>query len=351
MSDFAESPSRTEFKTPNAKSVNLTAEATTRGDDDDEKDTSVMIPHKSSPVVQLPPVQSDDNPQLIVKKKRKLQLVADPDETVEPSQVIPSKSRSSSNVSTRIPSLNEISKPELSPPSLNLSYRSFEEKESPTTAPSSSSKDQIVANTASAATRNFSSPIRLDQNAITSTPDDPKKLMMSLRRQENSVDSELVKARKKLETLRRAKVILSKKDAKNNEELIDKWRDAAQRASNYLLNASVEKINKAGGKKEYERREREKLRDNLEFTMDTSFQERISEVTRSEEYEALPEDEQERILQDLEEEAEKSMRQLEKDLDAKNKHDDDNDDNDDEFTMKDLYKRLKLDYKLVFPEK
>lgn len=45
------------------------------------------------------------------------------------------------------------------------------------------------------------------------------------------------------------------------------------------------------------------------------------------------------------------MRQLEKDLDAKNKHDDDNDDNDDEFTMKDLYKRLKLDYKLVFPEK
>lgn len=49
------------------------------------------------------------------------------------------------------------------------------------------------------------------------------------------------------------------------------------------------------------------------------------------------------------------MRQLQKDIESKDKDDDANDNNEDnnndEATMKDLYKRLNLDYKLVFPEK
>lgn len=356
MSDPNEGRLKAEFKTPNAKSVNLTAEALTN--EEDEHDTSVLIPHKSSPVIHLPPVETDDNPQLVVKKKRKLQLVADPTQTVEPSQVIPSKSRSSStSVSTRVPSLNEISKPELSAPALNISYQSFEVTSPVQSARASSSSSIAVKKTTDVGdSRKFSSPIRLEQDEVlTSTPSDSKQHIVGLRRKENSIDSELVQARKKLETLTRAKVILGKKDNQDNTELINKWRDAAQRASNYLLNAYIEKINKSGGKKEYERREREKLKDNLEFSLDTSLQERISEITGSEEYDALPEIEQERILQELEEEADKSMRQLQKDIESKDKDDDANDNNEDnnndEATMKDLYKRLNLDYKLVFPEK
>jgi len=365
MSDLVESPSKsefsTEFKTPNMKSMNLTAEILSEGEDgansDDERDTSVLIPTKSSPAVKLPPVK--ENPKIVVNKKRKLQLVADADETVEPSQVIPSKSRASSvsSKSQRVPSLNDISKPELSPPSLNLSYKSFEET-STEVLKSSPSKGAVAASVDSS--RVLSSPIRLDQSNGTSTPNvekvrDQKKDLMALRREENTLDAAIREKRKKLETLKRAKVIIGKSDSRNNEELIEKWRDAAQRASNYLLNAAIEKINKSGGKKEFERREKEKVKNNLEFTIDNSFQDRIADITNSEEYENLPEDEQERILQELEDEAEKSMRQIEKEMEEKEKNDDDdnddedNDADDDEFTMKDLYKRLKLDYKLVFP--
>lgn len=343
MSDLIESPSKVELKTPKTKGVELIAEATIAGDEDDEKDTSIMIPIKSSPVVHLPPVELNENPQIIVQKKRKFQLVADPDDLIEPSHLIPSKSRNSSISikSQRVPSLNDISKPELSPPSLNLSYQSFEE--TPSDVLRSGSPDRSL--------RSFSSPIQLERSSVTtSTPgDDSKKTLIELRREESKIDNKLRQMKKTIETLKRAKVILAKKDSQDNEELIEKWRDAAQRASNYLLNAAIEKINKSGGKREYERREKEKLRNSLEFSLDSSFQERIAEITNSEEFEAQTEEEKERILQDLEEEADKSMRQLEKDIDANdNNNDDDNDDADD-FTMMDLYKKLKLDYKLVYP--
>lgn len=341
MSDLVESPSKVELKTPRTNGVELIAETTIAGDEDDEKDTSIMIPTKSSPMVHLPPVELQDNPKIVVQKKRKLQLVADPDEMIEPSHLIPSKSRSSSTKSQRVPSLNDISKPELSPPSLNLSYQSFEE------TPPAVKRDVSLDRSS----RSFSSPLQLGKSDVTtSTPgEDSKKTLIELRREESAIDNELRKLKKKIETLKRAKVILNKKDSQNNEELIDKWRDAAQRASNYLLNAAIEKINKSGGKREFERREKEKLKSSLEFSLDNSFQERIAEITNSEEFEAQSEEDKERILQDLEEEADKSMRQLEKDIDANDDNDEDNDA--DEFTMKDLYKKLKLDYKLVYPEK
>ncbi|CCH43850.1 Laminin subunit beta-2 [Wickerhamomyces ciferrii] len=335
--DTGSSP-RTGFKTP-AKTIKVTAESSTIDDQDTAKDTSVLIPTKSSPVAPLGPLSGNagfENPQIIVQKKRKLQLTADPDEVEQSAtKIIPSKSRSSSVVSQRIPSLNDISKPELTPPKLNLSYQSFEEQ---------SPAADIIKTSSPKKTTTLEKQSE-DQDVIES-PIRPTKSNLELRREESKLDYELRQARKKVETLKRAKVILSKNDTDKNQKLIDKWRDAAQRASNYLLNAAIEKINKAGGKKEYEKRERERNNERLEYSLDNSFQDRISDITNSEEYDALPEKEKERILEELENEAEKSMREFENEIQEKEKEYEDQDD--DEFTMKDLYKKLNLDYDLVY---
>lgn len=299
---------------------------------EDEEDRSVLIPIKHPNTTPLPPVDQDDSSSLVINKKRKLKLSADPEETLDKSQLIPTKSRSrngsTSSKGTRVPSLNDTYKPELSPPTTNQSYKSFEE--SPDIVRSTSTPTHDM--------RSFSSPSKLPPQS-TPNPD-----IKELKRKETNLDSRIRKERAKVETLKRAKTILLKNDSQNNAELVLKWRDAAQKASNYLYNAALEKVEKAGGKKEFVRREKERLKDNMEYSMDSSFQDRIGEVTQSEEYEQLPEGEKERILQQLDEEQEAAMKELEKSF----INEDDDAHEDEEFSMRDLYKRLKMDYQLVF---
>jgi hypothetical protein len=277
-----------------------------------------LIPVKHTNI-SLPPVDFKDD--LVVTKKRKLQFSAE-DDNADTDRRIPTKANTLTGSSQRVSSLNGLVKPALSPPAANKSYQSIDDL-----TPSAQQSPQ--KNTAS-------SPLKLQSEST------PKSKIQNLRRKETELDMKIRKTKGRIESLKRAKNILSKQDTMSNEDLILKWRDAAQKASNYLLNAAVEKVNKAGGKKEFKRREREKLKESLEYSIDNSFQDRIGEITNSEEYDNLPEDEKERILDDLDKEHERAMEEAGKSLM-------DDEIEDDEFTMNDLYKRLKMDYKLVYP--
>lgn len=225
-------------------------------------------------------------------------LIADSDEEV--SDPIPQKMELKSN--KRIKSLNSISKPELSPP------------DSPDKShPSVKSKGDSLT------------PLQIHQR-------------------ERLLDIRLRNIKAKLQKVERARKIKDKNDDSEVNALINKWRAATQKASNYLLNEAIIKINKCGGFKEFSKNENEKLKESLEYSIDSSFQERINEIVDSNEYNLLDESEKENILKDLEKQQEMAIEEMEKSIRI------DDDEINDEFTMKDLYKRLKLNYKLVYPD-
>lgn len=276
--------------------------------------------------VGLPPVRQQEKEQLALPNKRNLQFNAGDENTSDRDKIIPTKSRKLNASSNRVVSLTNILKPALSPPEATQSYQSIIEginqtpsPQKPTTTPSN----------------DMMSPLKYEST--------PKPKIRDLRRQETALDMQIRKSKTRIETLKRAKNILTNTESTSNAELIDKWRDVTQKASNYLLNAAVDKVNKTGGKQEFLRREREQLRESLEYTIDSSFQDRVSEITGSEEFDNLPAVEQERILEDLDKQQELTLKEAEKSIIQ------DDHGGDDVFTMRDLYKRLKLNYKLAYP--
>lgn len=283
------------------------------GDGDDDDSTKIPTKHRKSP---LPPVNRDMPLQLNVSKKRKLQLQADHEDFEEQQSKVPLKTQKMSS-NERTLSLSELHKPELTPPNSSAIYNTID------------------------------SPEGLPKSESTPVSKSVPKVELSiaeLKRQDARLDMQIRRAKVKVESLKRAKQILQKTDVNKTSELIEKWRIAAGRASNYLLNAAVDKVNKIGGKQEFVRKEREKMKESLEYSIDNSFQDRIYDISHSEEFQELPETEQDRILDGLEKEQEKALSEAERTF-----MENEDDEVDEEFTMKDLYKRLKLDYKLVYP--
>ena len=174
----------------------------------------------------------------------------------------------------------------------------------------------------------------------------PRLNIKELKRKESRLDSDIRRLQSRLETLRRAKAILLKGETKSTEDLIVKWRDIAQRASDQVLESAVEKVNKSGGKCELKRLERTRLKEKSINSIDFEYDGRIAGVTSCGEYQSLGEDEQLKIIEGLEAERQKDLQTLERRLASSDAEDSDTE----EFTMRDLYKRLKLDYKLVFPD-
>jgi hypothetical protein len=97
--------------------------------------------------------------------------------------------------------------------------------------------------------------------------------------------------------------------------------------------------------REFKRREKDHLRESIEYSIDNSFQDRTHEITNSEQYRVLSEKEKERILEDLDKQQEEALEEAEKTF----LKSEENDESEDEFSMKDLYKKLRLNYNLVFP--
>lgn len=130
--------------------------------------------------------------------------------------------------------------------------------------------------------------------------------------------------------------------------LIDKWRGISQGGMSYMLNSTMLKILKMGGYEELKRKEIEAEKRKIEYQMDDSLQDEMDNVLESEEFQMLPEEDQEEYkkrMQDKIDEMEickeKALAKLEEQVNSSANQ---------EMTMQELAQRLKMDYELIFQE-
>ncbi|CCD25029.1 Mei5p NDAI_0E02120 [Naumovozyma dairenensis CBS 421] len=137
----------------------------------------------------------------------------------------------------------------------------------------------------------------------------------------------------------------------STQQLIKKWRSISQMTMSYLLNSISCKIDKMGGYEEFIRKEFNMEKQKLEYHLDDGIRESYEEVMESEEFQNLNKDEQleyqeqmENKLVELENFKTKQLERLENEFQSIIKNDSQGG-----LDMKQLAKRLKVDYSLVFP--
>lgn len=147
--------------------------------------------------------------------------------------------------------------------------------------------------------------------------------------------------------LKQALSILNNYDKEiNTRKLIQKWRCITQAAMSYILNMTLCKIDKIGGYEQLRRKEFDLQKKRLEYMMDDSMQDEMDTVIESEDFKALPVDDQveyknmmDERLKDFQAHKQKELQKLEKQM---------NDTTSNEMDMEELADRLKIDYSMVF---
>lgn len=130
-------------------------------------------------------------------------------------------------------------------------------------------------------------------------------------------------------------------------KLIQKWRAVAQAGMSFLLNSTLLKISKLGGYEKLVRKELEAKKRKIEYQVDDTMQDQMDEVLESEDFQILPEEDQQEYkdcmadkIQEAQSWKEKEFTRLEEEF---------RNCADQEMTMEELSKRLKVEYALVFP--
>lgn len=172
------------------------------------------------------------------------------------------------------------------------------------------------------------------------------------------IQREILKLRTEVEVMKKVKKYRDSKESEKMDQLIEKWRNIAQMASNYMLNEARYKVERMGGLSEFRNKQKKAKLRKMKFEFDESLLYRIEEYMESEEYKNLDKYEKEEIIS-RKNELEKMSEMIENGRYPGANDDDDNNDNDgdddketdEEFTMEDLYKQLKLDYDLVYKSK
>lgn len=211
-------------------------------------------------------------------------------------------------------------------------------------------------------TRNFSTPMSVVRdNGLLKTMKqfDPKTPIQTKLKQATKKDSPQIKIRqvkreifnlqREIEVMKRVKKYRNSSENEKLDESILKWRDIAQMASNYMLNEARNKISQMGGIDSFKERQKKAKQRKMKFEFDDSMLYKIEDYMETEEYKELGKYEKEEILskkRELEEMSEK----LENGEFPVDESEDELGDNNDEFSMKDLYKQLKLDYNLVYED-
>ncbi|AQZ18426.1 MEI5 (YPL121C) [Zygosaccharomyces parabailii] len=130
--------------------------------------------------------------------------------------------------------------------------------------------------------------------------------------------------------------------------LIDKWRSISQGGMSYMLNSTLLKIDRMGGYEELRRKELEAEKRKIEYQVDDRLQDEMDNVLESEEFKALPDEDQEEYKARMQNRIDEMTIWKEKELlklDEKLKSNSEK-----EMTMRELSQRLKVDYDLVFAE-
>jgi len=163
----------------------------------------------------------------------------------------------------------------------------------------------------------------------------------------NDLTRQIKVYQKEISNLSQAINIMKKYDKELKiEELIIKWRNVCQRAMSYLFNATLFKVDKLGGYEEFIKKEIDAEKAKLEYQLDDSVEEDISGILESDEFQALPLDDQEECKLKFEEKRDEMERVKQKALKilddklalAQGK----------EITIEELSKRLKVDHNLVY---
>lgn len=150
---------------------------------------------------------------------------------------------------------------------------------------------------------------------------------------------------KDIRELKQAIKIIEEKKLEHLMSLIEKWREVSQKTLSYMQYSTVLKIDKMGGFKKYMERELENKLLEIEDEY-TRFEEEMGSFLESDEFERLSEEQQEEYKDqinsrryDLEKLKLQKAKEIEKEYENV----------DDVFTLQELTKLLKIDYKLIFP--
>ncbi|KAH7584101.1 Double-strand recombination repair protein [Nakaseomyces glabratus] len=150
---------------------------------------------------------------------------------------------------------------------------------------------------------------------------------------------------KDIRELKQAIKIIEEKKLEHLMSLIEKWREVSQKTLSYMQYSTVLKIDKMGGFKKYMERELENKLLEIEDEY-TRFEEEMGSFLESDEFERLSEEQQEEYKDqinsrryDLEKLKLQKTKEIEKEYENV----------DDVFTLQELTKLLKIDYKLIFP--
>lgn len=180
-------------------------------------------------------------------------------------------------------------------------------------------------------------PIQVQLNQLsksTFVEENERQLEREIQRYEQSIE--------KLKSIEKER----SKDAKGDDldGLIAKWRDAAKAASNYVLNDAKLKIDRMGGIEEYRKKQQGSRLRQLRFQYDTTALSELDDFMRSPKYKSLGKVEKEEV-EDRKRAIEKMGEKIEHgELPGGNS----GGDLEKEFSMRELYGQLNLDYNLVY---
>lgn len=163
------------------------------------------------------------------------------------------------------------------------------------------------------------------------------------------MDREILKYKQRLEKLEKIKAKRAKSSEKDElEQLIEKWRKAAQAASNYMMNEAQLKIDRMGGIEEYRKKQNENKLRRMRFKYDNAVLPELEQFMESDQYKHLDKYQKEEFLG-----KKRKMEKLGEEIESgEYKPTGDNHvEEDTEFSMKELYRQLHLDYDLVYRKK
>ena len=164
-----------------------------------------------------------------------------------------------------------------------------------------------------------------------------------LEEQERQLQREILKYQSEINLMKKLKKYRETNDTEKLDRLIDKWRDIAAKGSNYLYNEARLKISRMGGLDEFRKKQKKTKLRKMKFEYDESLLYRIEEYMESEEYKNLDNYEKEEVIS-----RKKEIEEMSEKIENGDFLSDNDDDEEDEFTMKELYKQLGLDYDLVY---
>lgn len=162
---------------------------------------------------------------------------------------------------------------------------------------------------------------------------------LDLIQKERDLDAEINQFGNKKDTLLKATNYINNHESEKVYQLINKWKDISQQASNYLLNDSQVKIERMGGLSKFEAKRKEKMKSSFfdeENEDGQGIEEKYQEFIKSDQFFELSESERKEIQSKFDF------------LSNKNNSDVDEQSESSTLQMHQLYEYLNLDYNLVY---